>query len=85
MKLDSIVTEVKQSEEWEAVKMNILEIGLQKGIEQGIERGIERGIEQDKLDVAKNLLDVLSDEVIAEKVGLDVEVVKEIRRKNSLQ
>ena len=26
--LDEIVNEVKQSEEWEAVKMNILEIGI---------------------------------------------------------
>lgn len=37
--LDRIVKEVKQSEEWEAVRMNILEIGLAQGIEQGIERG----------------------------------------------
>ena len=29
--LDEIVNEVKQSEEWEAVKMNILEIGIEKG------------------------------------------------------
>lgn len=29
--LDRIVNEVKQSEEWEAVKMNILEIGIEKG------------------------------------------------------
>lgn len=33
--LDRIVGEVKQSEEWEAVKMNILEIGIEKGIEKG--------------------------------------------------
>ncbi len=48
--LAGIVEEVKQSEEWEAVKMNILEIGLaqgiEKGIEQGIAQGIEKGIEQ---------------------------------------
>lgn len=44
--LDRIVKEVKQSEEWEAVKMNILEIGLKRGMERGIEQGIERGIEQ---------------------------------------
>ncbi len=43
--LDRIVSEVKQSEEWEAVKMNILEIGLQQGIEQGIERGIQGMVE----------------------------------------
>ncbi len=41
--LNKIVGEVKQSEEWEAVKMNILEIGLAQGIEQGIQRGTEIG------------------------------------------
>lgn len=43
LNLDRIVREVKQSEEWEAVKMNILEIGLNKGMEQGIGRGLEQG------------------------------------------
>lgn len=37
--LDRIVKEVKQSEEWEAVRMNILEIGLAQGREQGEEHG----------------------------------------------
>ena len=41
VELDRIVSEVKQSEEWEAVKMNILEIGIQHGIEQGIRSVIE--------------------------------------------
>ena len=35
VKLDKVVEEVKQSEEWEAVKMNILDIGIQKGREEG--------------------------------------------------
>lgn len=43
LELDKIVTEVKQSEEWEAVQMNILEIGIKKGEEVGIEKGIEEG------------------------------------------
>ncbi len=34
-KLDQIVKEVKQSEEWEAAKMNILEIGIEKGQNKG--------------------------------------------------
>ncbi len=51
--LDRIVKEVKQSEEWEAVKMNILEIGLKQGIEQGLEQGIEQGIER---GMAKSLI-----------------------------
>ena len=44
--LDRIVGEVKQSEEWEAVKMNILEIGMEQGLERGMEQGLERGMEQ---------------------------------------
>lgn len=44
LELDKIVTRVKESEEWEAVKMDILDIGIQKGMEQGIERGLETGI-----------------------------------------
>lgn len=44
--LDKIVEEVKQSEEWEVVKMGILEIGLEKGMEQGLQQGIEQGLQQ---------------------------------------
>jgi len=39
VKLDKIVSEVKESEEWEAVQMNILEVGISRGMEQGISRG----------------------------------------------
>ena len=38
--VDKIVREVKQSEEWEAVEMNIFEIGVEHGKELGIEQGI---------------------------------------------
>ncbi len=55
--LDRIVKEVKQSEEWEAVKMNILEIGLKQGIEQGIEQGMAQGIEKGiERGMAKSLI-----------------------------
>lgn len=47
-----------------------------EGIEQGIEQGVEQGIEANKLANAKNLLDVLSDDVIAEKIGLPIERVQ---------
>ncbi|MDD3414622.1 MAG: hypothetical protein PHY47_11555 [Lachnospiraceae bacterium] len=46
LELDRIVTEVKQSEEWEAVQMNILEIGEQKGREQGLKQGLEQGLKR---------------------------------------
>lgn len=45
LKLDSIVNEVKQSEEWEAVRMSILSVGLKRGEELGIEIGKEIGME----------------------------------------
>ena len=45
IELDKIVTEVKQSEEWEVVQMNILEVGLKRGEELGIERGMQKGIQ----------------------------------------
>ena len=37
--LDDIVTEVKRSEEWEAVRMSILSIGLECGEKIGLEKG----------------------------------------------
>ena len=46
VELDQIVTEVKQSEEWEVIRMSILEIGIEKGKEIGIEEGREIGIEE---------------------------------------
>ena len=42
--LDEIVNEVKQSEEWEAVKMNIREIGIKKGRQEGLQEGLKQGI-----------------------------------------
>ena len=46
VELNDIVEEVKESEEWEAVKMNILEIGIEKGIEQGLQQGLQQGVQQ---------------------------------------
>lgn len=45
LELDEIVQEVKESEEWEAVKMNILEIGKEIGKEIGEKIGKEIGKE----------------------------------------
>ena len=44
IELDEIVTQVKQSEEWEGTEMNILDIGIAKGREEGREEGIQEGI-----------------------------------------
>jgi len=44
LKLDAVVDEVKQSEEWEDVKMSILSIGIERGREEGRKQGMREGI-----------------------------------------
>lgn len=70
-KLDTIVREVKQSEEWEGVKMNILEIGLQQGLEEGVEQGLVELICK-KLRKGKDI------QCIAEEVEEPLERVEKI-------
>ena len=52
--LDSIVSDVKESEEWEELSVNLLERGREQGIEQGIAQGIVRG-------KAEFIIELLSD------------------------
>ena len=60
-----------------------IEQGIQKGIEQGIQKGIQKGIEEgkkrEKLEIARNLLDILDDKTIALKVGLNENDIKKLR------
>ena len=44
------------------------------------QKGREEGREEEKLELTRNLLDILDDETIASKVGLNIEVVKKIRK-----
>lgn len=69
--LDRIVKEVKQSEEWEAVRMNILEIGLAQGRKLGMEQGIEQGIEQGMERGRANTL-IKSVEAAMQNFGIDL-------------
>lgn len=55
LELDKIVGEVRQSEEWEAVKMNILEIGMEKGMEKGMDLGRAETLVKDVNAIMKNL------------------------------
>lgn len=51
LKLDKIVNEVKATEEWEAVKMNLLEIGIQQGVQQTIISSVENAAANLKTDI----------------------------------
>ena len=57
VRLDEIVSEVKRSEEWEEVRMNIYEMGLERGIEIGLIKTLIQLVKQNLLsipDAAKN-------------------------------
>ena len=60
-----------------------LEQGLEQGIEQGIIKGkmegIEEGVKQEKIAIAKNLLDILDNETISQKLRLSIEDVESLR------
>ncbi len=75
VELDQIVSEVKQSEEWEAVKMNILEIGIQHGIEQGIEQGKTQGVIETYQELGISRNDALRK--LMEKFSLTEDAAKE--------
>ena len=52
--LDQIVTEVKQSEEWEAVKVSLLSVGIGIGKEEGRRQGITEGLANSILTILKS-------------------------------
>ena len=46
---------------------------------KGIKKGKELGKNEAKIEIAKNLLDVLDNETISLKTGLDIETIKNLR------
>ncbi len=79
LQLDRIVTEVKSSEEWEAVQMNIYQIGVENGIEQGKLLGIEQGgyLKLQK-QVHKKILKGLSALEISEQLEEPLDVIQKL-------
>jgi len=47
--------------------------------EMAIEEGMAKGLEKEKINIAKNLLDILDDETISLKTGLSVDIIKSLR------
>jgi len=64
--------------------VNTLDTALKKGFEKGIQKGIQKGMKEGekkaKIEIAKNLLDVLDNETISKKTGLSIEEIKELRK-----
>ena len=72
--LDKIVNEVKQSEEWEAVKMNILEIGIEKGREEGRKDGLQDGLKIGRAEGEAKLVSMIRRKL---EKGLSVTAISE--------
>ena len=58
-----------------------LKDGKKEGMEKGMEIGMEKGMEAEKIQIAMALLDILEIETIANKTGLSIGTVKELKNK----
>lgn len=56
-----------------------MEKGIQEGIQEGMEKGIQEGMEKEKINIAKNLLDILENSTISLKTGLSEEFIQSLR------
>ena len=56
VRLDEIVREVKESEEWEDVKMSILSVGIEMGRREGEKRGVKRGEKRGEKKLARLIM-----------------------------
>lgn len=55
-------------------------LGREEGKQEGREEGIKQGIEQEKLAIARKLLNQLDDEAIAQTTGLSIEAIRDLRK-----
>ena len=77
--IDEVVKEVKQSEEWEAVQMSILLIGMERGQKIGEALGEARGEAYVLTDlIIKKMKRGLAPEQIADMLEINLAIVKEI-------
>ena len=56
--------------------------GIKEGIKEGMKEGMKEGREEEKLANARNLIDLLDAETIAERIGLPLETVQKIKRES---
>ena len=54
--------------------------GRAEGRAEGIVEGKAEGIAESKKEIARNLLDILDDDTIAIKTGLDIDIVRNLRK-----
>ena len=77
-------------EEMEQIKEEIkmTQLGrmlVEDGIELGMQQGVVRGAEAARLESARNLIDILSEEIIAARIGVSIEKVIELKREKEAE
>lgn len=75
VELDAIVQEVKESEEWEEVKVNIYQLGIVNGEKKGITQGEERKLIE---MVCKKLRKEKTPDIIADELEEELEIIQSI-------
>jgi predicted transposase/invertase (TIGR01784 family) len=53
--------------------------GVKQGVQQGVKQGVQQGEKQAKLDIARQLLDLLDEETISQRTGLTLEEVQQLK------
>ena len=65
-------------------EISALSYAEEKGIKQGIKQGIEQGAKNEKIEIAKKLIqNGLDNELISKSTGLSIKEVKEIRKEQN--
>ena len=58
------------------------EVWREEGLEEGLEKGLEKGREEERYKIAVSLLGLLDDDIIAEKTGLSLSEIKQLKDTN---
>jgi len=78
--LDIFNVELKQTRFYQEVFAEGLEEGHKEGRQEGRQEGREEGQRQERLRIARGLLDVIADDrLLAERIGLSVAEVRQLR------
>jgi len=59
---------------------NTLDTALETGREEGRKQGLKEGEKKAKIEIAKNLLDILDNKTIAKKTDLTIEEIEQLRK-----
>ena len=63
----------------EGDKLAQLETAEHKGMRKGMQEGMRKGRNEEKMLIAQNFLDVLDNETIAVKTGLNIDEIEHLR------